>query len=227
MPVTSKPVNLDGWNFSCGLLRHTGTHTMHSHTHLHSCNTHTHSRTHTHSQSSNVCNFKTPQLRWLKFFSCGVLRHTGTHTVHWHRLLRPTGTHKVHSHTFAVTHLCTHPPTHRAPISVTSKPFNLRWLKFFMWTTEVYRHTYSALTHIFSLMHLCTHTHSFSDTHRLSLNVYTQNAKHWKGSKGANKIFKKEKRWNMFQKRGVRTPFCSIFFLLPKPKMIRKLWNTK
>ena len=28
--ITSTPVNLDGWNFSCRLLRHTGTHTLHS-----------------------------------------------------------------------------------------------------------------------------------------------------------------------------------------------------
>ena len=28
--ITSTPVNLDIWNFSCRLLRHTGTHTLHS-----------------------------------------------------------------------------------------------------------------------------------------------------------------------------------------------------
>ena len=56
--------------------------------------THTHSRTHTHSQSSNVCNFKTGQLRWLKFF---------------------------------------------------------------LWTTEAYRHIYNALTHTLALMHLLLH----------------------------------------------------------------------
>ena len=70
-------------------------HTIHSHTNLHSrtCE-HTQSCTHTHSQSSNVCSFKTGQLRWLKFF---------------------------------------------------------------MWTSEAYRHTYNTLTHKFALTHLWLH----------------------------------------------------------------------
>ena len=67
---------------------------MHSHTHLHSSNAHTHTHALTHSQSSNVCNFKTGQLRWLRFF---------------------------------------------------------------MWTSEAYRHIYNALTHTLALMHLLLH----------------------------------------------------------------------
>ena len=55
MSVTSKPVNLDGWNFSCGLLRYTGIHTVHSHIYalMHLC-THTHTLWDTHTAQMSI-----------------------------------------------------------------------------------------------------------------------------------------------------------------------------
>ena len=108
--VTSKPVNLDGWNFSCRLLRHTGPHTVHTHTHLHSRNelTHTHALTHTHRAQMSVTSKLVNLDGWN--FSCGLLRHTGTHThMHSH-----THTH-THTHTQKHTHrqTCMHTGTHK------------------------------------------------------------------------------------------------------------------
>ena len=63
MSVISKPVNLDGWNFSCGLLRYTGIHTVHLHTYLHSCTyAHIHSLRHTHTDTDQMSRSKMPNI---------------------------------------------------------------------------------------------------------------------------------------------------------------------
>ena len=155
MSVTSKPVNLDGWNFSCELLRHTDTYnalihtfalTQCTHTHTH---THTHALTHTHRAQMSVTSKPVNLDGWN--FSCGLLRHTGTHTMHSHTHLHSRN---AHTHTHALTH------THRAQMSVTSKLVNLDGWNF---SCELLRHTdtYNALTHTFALTQ-CTHTHSQS-----------------------------------------------------------------
>merc|ERR1712082_600242 len=82
--LTSTPVNLDGCNFSCRLLRHTGTHT------LHSWSPRFHYRWSPWSPRSNYGQLASDAITSTPVnldgwnFSCRLLRHTGTHTAHSH-----------------------------------------------------------------------------------------------------------------------------------------------
>ena len=106
--ITSTPVNLDGWNFSCRLLRHTGMHTLHS--------------------WSPGFNY-----RWSPRFNYGQLASdaitsTPVNLDGWnfsYRLLRHTGTHTLHSWSPRFNYRWSVNYGQLASDAITSRPVNL------------------------------------------------------------------------------------------------------